>query len=150
MRDDAAHAAVVDRWLAARAGALSSLQLCDLFEAAFAAIGDRTGTILGEVTLGAIADRVLHVAGEAHPCFRGVVALDGARLDAETLRSVARTMPEAELRAGIRFVLVELLIVIGNLTAELLTPELHDAVTTTTMPAAAPGAPGRRKGEGRS
>jgi hypothetical protein len=41
-----------------------------------------------------------------------------------------------ELREAIRFVLVELLTVLGNLTAEILTPALHAEISRVARPGA--------------
>jgi hypothetical protein len=45
-----------------------------------------------------------------------------------------------ELRRGIRFVLTEFLTVLGNLTAEILTPELHAALSNVALPELVRGA----------
>jgi len=42
----------------------------------------------------------------------------------------------SELRDALRFILVELLTVIGNLTAEILTPELHLEIYSVVLPEA--------------
>ena len=43
-------------------------------------------------------------------------------------------MHDSELVEGIRFVLVEFLTVLGNLTAEILTPELHSELSNVVLP----------------
>jgi hypothetical protein len=73
MSDEAEHAAAVGAWLA-RTSALPSERMIQAFELAFAALWRRAHHTLGEVTLGAIVDRVLHVASEHYPPF-AVLAL---------------------------------------------------------------------------
>ena len=81
----------------------------------------RSQLTLGDVTLTAIVDRVLHLAGEQFPAL-GSVALSEAGL---SWREPPAGADPARLAEGIRFVLVEFLTVLGNLTAEILTPALH-------------------------
>jgi hypothetical protein len=49
------------------------------------------------------------------------------------------------LREAIQFVLVELLTVVGNLTAEILTPALHSELSNITVK----DSPGKQTGEGK-
>src|SRR6478672_7552110 len=63
------HAACVDAWLERAGRELSPEALLRLFEAALGALWARTKTTLGEVTLTAIAGRVLHSASETYPLF---------------------------------------------------------------------------------
>jgi hypothetical protein len=139
------HIAAVDTWLET-AASQPTAQLLDLFERAVAAIWRRAQRALGEVTLTAIADRVLHVSRERHPLLsrveveRGVVRADALRAGGPT---------RDEVLAAMRFLLVEWLTVLGSLTAEILTPALHAELATVT-PASADdhggGPPTRRKG----
>ncbi len=139
------HIAAVDAWLAT-AASQPTAQLLDLFERAVAAIWRRAQRALGEITLSAIAERVLHVARERHPLLLGVeIECGQARLDA--LRAGGPTRDE--IVAAVRFLLVEWLTVLGSLTAEILTPALHAELATIT-PARTDdqggGSPTRRKG----
>jgi hypothetical protein len=95
-----------------------------LFETALGALWRRAQVTLGDVTLTAIVDRVLYNAAEKFPLFSSLkVEPSGVRC--QELRERAPSLRDSELREGIRFVLVEFLTVLGNLTAEILTPELH-------------------------
>lgn len=135
MRDEGDHAAFVDEFLArtAKKGLPVEARL-RLFEAAVDALWLRTSTTLGEVTLFAITDRVLHNAANRYPF------LASLKLDAEggiefgELREQAASLRAAELAVGMRFVLLELLTVIGNLTAEVLTDELHRELSRIAAP----------------
>jgi hypothetical protein len=133
--DDGRHADCVDAWLEQSARGLSSPALRRLVDAALGALWARTKTTLGEVTLTAIAERVLYTTAEKYPIL--------ASFKVEPLRGIEfRGMealpppPETELRAGARFLLVELLSVLGKLTAEILTPELHAELMAVVLPQA--------------
>lgn len=122
--DPSDHGAHVDAWMAQASEGLSREQLVVVFGQGFSALWRRAHQTLGEVTLTAIADRVLYNATEKYPVLSGL-ALEGAGLRCEELRDRAASLPAEELTAGLRFVLVEFLTVLGNLTAEILTPVLH-------------------------
>lgn len=135
MSDEIDHGQVVDAWLRRSGRDLSAEQLVQLFDVALRALLARTETTLGEVTLSAIVDRVLHNAVEGHPRFASLRFEAGKGIDCQALRAQAAAMPDGELREGARFVLAELLTVLGNLTAEILTPELHAELTKITVEA---------------
>ena len=142
MLDRGQHAECVDAWLARTAGELSPAGLRRLIEAAFGALWNRTKTTLGEVTLTAIAERVLYAAAERFPSL-GSLKIDPTRgIEFHGNEATPSVPPEHELRAAIRFVLVELLTVLGNLTAEILTPELHAELSIVEPPWAVRGGPG--------
>lgn len=102
---------------------LSSDELLQLFEQAMAALWNRAHRTLGDVTLGAITDRVLYSASERFAPFESL-KVEANGIDFRQLRE--RGVFDADdLAEGIRFVLVEFLAVIGNLTGEILTPALH-------------------------
>lgn len=94
------------------------------FGQAFGAVFDRAHQTLGEVTLGAIAERVLARGVAEHPCLKPL-RLGGAGLDVRSLEANAAALDPKQLSDGLRFVLIELLTVLGTLTAEILTPSLH-------------------------
>ena len=126
MRDEGEHAASVDAWLQRAGTGLLPAALLQLFESALGALWTRTVTILGEVTLTAIADRVLHDAAQKIPLFRSLrVEPNGGGIRFDELRENGSAMRTTELLEGIKFVLVEFLTVLGNLTAGILTAELH-------------------------
>ena len=130
---EASHIAAVDTWISqAIDGAQPSVQL-DMFRAAVEALWDRAALTLGSVTLVAIAERVVSTAVRRHE-FLAVVSprpnVD-SRWKAQ-VRDRLATVPAPELLAGLRFALIELLTVIGRLTAEILSPELHAALANVT------------------
>jgi hypothetical protein len=117
------HIACVNTWLD-RAKAFPAPGLLDAFEETLNALWARTHRSLGDVTLTAIVDRVLSNASEAFPAL-GSIHVEPRRLLFRDFRSRAARLSHTELVDAIRFVLVEFLRVIGNLTAEILTPALH-------------------------
>lgn len=125
MTDAASHAAHVDAWLRRSAKGLPPLALLQFFELAFAALWSRAETALGEVTLTAIADRVLHDASERFPLLSSIEVDPTSGLRCQALRAQLGSTRDAQLRGALRDVLVTFLTVLGNLTAEILTPDLH-------------------------
>ena len=89
------------------------------------------------MTLAAIVDRVLIVSAEKFP------TLAALRLDPEgrvSCRELNDGSTELDvLRAGMRYSLVELLRVIGDITADTLTPGMHEALANAPATADAQG-----------
>jgi len=125
-QDEPSHTAAVDAWLERSIDHGSSLEVVALFQDAFEALWRRTVTTLGTVTLTAIAERVLWTATARH----GFLSVVNSRPNGDTrwkqhLAERLSQVPRSELIAGLRFALIELLAVIGRLTAEILSRELH-------------------------
>jgi hypothetical protein len=127
------HGARVDAWLEEAGRGLSAAALCVLFQAALEALYRRTQVTLGDVTLRAIVERVVHRSAITHPAF-GSLRIDENGAELGALRDRVGSLKPAELTAGIRFVLVELLTVLGNLTGDILTPELHATLAAVVPP----------------
>jgi hypothetical protein len=121
------HGECVDTWLERTAAGLSPEQEVALLERALAALWSRARRTLGELTLATIVDRVLTSAAVAHPIVAGM-RMEANRVSCDELRRRAATLPDGATRAAIRDLLVEWLTVVGNLTAEIMTPALHDAL----------------------
>lgn len=122
MREEPTHSAFIDAWLSSYSEA-SPEALIDTLQAALSALWQRSRTTLGEVTLTAIVDRVLYNAAEQYPL------LAPLKIDADGIQCAAlRKAPPAdrdEFLRAIRSILVEYLSVVGNLTAEILSADLH-------------------------
>ena len=131
---DGEHASAVDAWLKRSAKDQPAKVLLQLFEAAFSALWSRTDVTLGEVTLTAIADRVLYGAAEKFPLLASLKLEPTGGIDGSELAARLGSVASAELKEGLRFVLVEFLTVLGNLTAGILTPELHAELAGVTGP----------------
>jgi hypothetical protein len=98
----------------------------------------RAGVPLGDVTLMAILDRVLHNAAERFPLL-SPLEMDETGVRSDKLRERVDSLPRDQLQEGIRFILTEFLTVLGNLTAEVLTPALHSELSKIASGAAVPG-----------
>lgn len=134
MFGEGAHAGCVEAWLERVAKDLPPPRLVQLFEVALGVLWSRTETILGSVTLTAIAERVLYAAAQRHPPFSCLVVEPGGGIQCRALHEQLGALTEAQLREGVRFVLVEFLTVLGNLTADILSPELHSALCEVSLP----------------
>src|SRR5688572_28311115 len=128
------HKERVDAWLAATTPGASLEELIGLLERALNALWKRTTVTLGEVTLTAIVDRVLYNATEKFSFFSRVSLEPSAGFRCEGLREDKDALERSALIAGACFVLVEFLTVLGNLTADILTPELHEALASVQRP----------------
>src|ERR1041384_6431546 len=115
MADDSVHIKYVSEWMR-RAATVSQDQLARLFERAMSALWHRTYSALGDITVAAIVDRVLYNAAEKFPSLRSL-KLDASGINFAEFRHHARSISDRELKEAIQFVLVELLTVVGNLSA---------------------------------
>ncbi|WP_162159619.1 hypothetical protein [Cystobacter fuscus] len=140
MPDRNIHEEAVTAWRAGWAGSLAQTALLDLFERALDALWQRAHMSLGEMTLMAIVDRVLHQGGEKYPHL--------AQLKVETsgvhfgeLRHSAQELDRVMLEESLVFLVYELLRVFGSLTGEILTPGLHAELHKVRVPASQGGKP---------
>jgi hypothetical protein len=122
------HTVHVESWLHESAADLRAAELLELLQRALVALWQSAKVTLGEVTLTAIVDRVLSTASEHHP-FVSITKVDGATIGFE-IRQSGDIQNVSRLREVVRFVLVEFLTVLGNLTDEIITPKLHVALTS--------------------
>jgi signal transduction histidine kinase len=125
MRDERGHGDCVDDWLASAGNECSCQRLLQHFELILKTLWTRTRITLGEVTLTAIIERVLCTACAQFSFFSPLFVDPAIGISCGNLRDRASSIEVTELRAAIRFVLVEFLVVLGNLTAELVTADLH-------------------------
>jgi hypothetical protein len=142
--DDSVHVKYVREWMK-RASQVSSDQLAQLFEKALTALWHRAYFTLGDITLMAIVDRVLYNATEKFSVLASL-KLDANGVNFGELQNRASSISDRELRDAMQFVLVELLTVVGNLTAEILTPALHSELSNITLK----DSPRKQSGEGKS
>lgn len=139
MTDNLDHAAFVDAWLDGATQELTPEAYLELFGASLAALWSSASTTLGDVTLTAIVDRVLCNATERFDFLSGLAVGEKVGIQIDDLRGRAGSLSAAQVRAGLRFVLVEFLEVIGSLTADILTPDLHAALAKVTRSKVPPG-----------
>jgi hypothetical protein len=122
------HEVVVDEWLA-RANGSSTDRLLDLLEASLRLIWSRARRTLGDRTLGAVVGRVLYTSSEAYP-FLGTLRVSTRGIRFDGLRAEVDAIAPSDLFRAVRFVVTELLDVLGHLTAGILTPALHAELLT--------------------
>ena len=96
------------------------------------ALWHRARRTLGELTLVTIVDRVLGTAAGKHPVV-AAVRLQAGELSWDELRTRAASLPDGLAREALRELLVDWLTVVGNLTAEILTPALHETLRKVTL-----------------
>jgi hypothetical protein len=125
------HHVAVTAWLQRATRGRSVDHLIQAFESAFAALWQRSFLVLGEVTLTAIVERVLHTATEQFPGL-AVLEVDATGLRCQALRSLTHAQRD-QLGEAIRFVLTEFLTVLGNLTGEILSPALHQELAASQV-----------------
>lgn len=124
MIDETRHSACVRSWFS-QAAAASTLEIFLMdFEQAFAAVWRRAHVTLGNVTLSAILDRVIHNASERCSML-SLLTVDETGLRCQALAESAPGLEQEQVEQGLQLVLVEFLTILGNLTAEVLTPALH-------------------------
>jgi hypothetical protein len=128
--DEPSHGPAVDAWIeTAIAADASPTDVVDLFRSALEAIWSRGVITLGSVTLTAIAERVLNNVTTRYSFLAAINPRpNGDARWKQQLRERLVGVPRLDLIEGLRFGLVELLTVIGRLTAEILSSELHAAL----------------------
>jgi hypothetical protein len=152
MHDANDHSACVDAWMERAAQGLPPDRVVRLFERAFDALWRRAHVPLGEITLGAIVDRVLYYASERYPVLSSL-SVGSTGICCEEIQERAGGLHRDQLAEGFRFILVEFLTVLGNLTAEILTPALHAELSKVAQEGAggierrSESAPGISEGE---
>ena len=134
MAEETDHSTCVNAWLERNASGVSTVRLLQVFERGFGVLWQRAHRTLGEVTLTAIVDRVLYTAAERYSPL-SAVEIDATGIRCPALHERAASLDRVQLAEGVRFVLVEVLTVLGNLTADILTPALHSELSKV-----APGA----------
>ena len=127
------HRTRVDAWMGLVGKDAAPKRLLEVFEQGFGAVWRRAHATLGSVTLMAILDRVLYNAAERFPLL-APAEMDESGLRTDKLRERIDGLDRDSLEEALRFILVEFLTVLGNLTAEVLTPALYSALATAEVP----------------
>ena len=118
------HVAHFEAWVARFPRDLSSADRVARFDRAFSALRRRAAITLGKITAAAIVNRVVFTARDRYPRLAalkvdpGGVSLKGLDADEGALGSPDRA-------AALTFLPLEFLRLVGDLTGEILTPELH-------------------------
>ena len=141
------HSSEIDAWIKQNSSGLSCEQLLAFFGKAIESTQKRTATILSEVTLTAIMDRVLSTSQKRFPLLSGV-QIRSSGISVASLMPQAKDLKPEEIEAAFRFLLIELLTLLGHLTAEVLTEtlyqELFKVTADRTPPEVRPGHRGLR------
>ena len=122
------HSDLIEDWEKKNTEGLSSDQHVRLLEKAIRAIELRAGITLSVVTLTLILDRVLHESQDKFPLL-AEASIESNSLSFEKLHHLHK--PE-ELLVPLRYLLVELLTVLGRITADILTTPLHKELLKVT------------------
>jgi hypothetical protein len=122
----------VDTWLQRSATGLSPDQLIALFEKALGALQIRILKTLSEVTLNAILDRILHQCQQQFPLLTEV-KIEAHRISLTAVAREGTLEHPNEIRKAFRLFLIELLTVMGNLTAGILTKALYKTLSDVTF-----------------
>jgi hypothetical protein len=132
------HSEVVRTWRNSHGRSLSQQALVDLYERALDALWQRAHMSLGEITLMAIVERVLHDGTSRFPHLAALqIETSGVRCG--ELRQSAQVLNAALLEESLAFLVVELLRVFGTLTGEILTPGLHAELSKVQVEAVEKG-----------
>lgn len=124
MIDGNDHSEHVEAWLrtAPRGRAIEPLLVS--FELALSAIIRRAQQTLGELTVTAILDRVVYLAAEKFP-LASAMKVESTGVSCRALLELGDARERHDVVEPIRFILIAFLTLLGNLTAEVLTPALH-------------------------
>lgn len=125
--DENDHHACVNAWIERAVAGLPLEDMIPALERGFTALWRRAHQTLGDATLTAITDRVLRDTAERHPVL-SALQLEPDGLRCPELRGSPGSVRPDQLVEGIRFVLVEFLTVLGDLTADIITASLHAAL----------------------
>ena len=126
---DASHMACVERWFDRVGKGLPVVAFIDATETAFDAICRRALQALGDITLLAIAERVVLHAADEMPVL-SALRVEPKGLDTRELRARAHQLDRTRLTQALCALLVELLAVLDRLTAGVLTGPLHDELAS--------------------
>jgi len=138
MSEHPEHAKLVDAWIGRLSEDLPPQRQVAAFERGFTAVCRRAQRTLGEVTVSAIVDRVLHDASARFPLLAILKAEADAGVRFGELRQSVKPEDIRQLREGMRAALILFLTVLGNLTADILTPALHRELHGTDVESLTP------------
>jgi hypothetical protein len=123
------HAQVVKEWFGLNAQGLSPAQKILLLEQAILAVEKRACGVLSTVTVMVVMDRVLHQSQEKFPIL-AQVSLKQHLLNTTLLDKEQHT---ENTIAALTYLLVQLLGILGRITADILTMPLHIELKRVTV-----------------
>lgn len=125
------HSMLVEDWTKKNASAISADQHVLLLEKALQAIEQRALMTLSNVILMVILDRVLHQGKEKFPLL-SEAKLDNKNLISFDLVRTNKNHKSEKIIEALQYLLVDLLRVLGRITAEILTAPLHQELLKVT------------------
>lgn len=126
-----AHLLIVKQWDADNATDLQAQDLVTLYALAFHVLCERTLATLSSITVQVVIERVLH-EGATHFEVLANVRTQEDGFNFSGLIENHKNYSAADIRSALQNLLSELLSVIGNITAEILTKSLHAELMTVT------------------
>jgi hypothetical protein len=141
---DEQHTAFVTAWLAEATADLTPAQVLDLAEEGLNRLWRRVNLSIGVLTLQAILDRAIFVSADLWPPI-GRIRVDATGVHCRDLRQDATDEHAAAMIAGFQGLFVNLLTILSDLTADMLTEALYQTISpfTTTGPDPSRRPPGR-------
>lgn len=129
--DNKSHQELVTLWEEQNSKGLRQEQLVQLYGSALAAIEKRCLATLNNVTLEVVLDRVINLGVDRYPILSHVIS-GGAGLNFKGLIQKANQFTNEEIKAGLSYLMVEILTVMGKLTSEVLSESLHKEMMKVT------------------
>lgn len=131
MIDSDVHEKLIATWERNNATGLASDKHALLLEKAIDAIEKRALVTLSSITLMVILDRVLHQSKEKYPVL-SMVTIESRNLDFKEFNRSIKEHGSEELLLALRYLLVEILRILGRITADILTVPLHKELMKVT------------------
>lgn len=125
------HTQQVEEWASQDADKLSAKMQVQLYAMAVEAIEIRSRNTLSSVTVLAVVDRVIHESKEKIPILFPVT-IDSNGMNLSGLLETCEACKKADLSKALRFLLTELLTILGDITADILTDPLHQELKKVT------------------
>lgn len=130
--DSNVHLKMIENWQNINIKDISLKTQVELFIKAIKAVEARTLKTLSSVTLMVILDRVLYQSKEKFPLLSAVtIEPKGMNFDGLISKNNNHELPE--ILNSLRYLLVELLRVLGSITADILTEPLYKEIQKVTL-----------------
>jgi len=124
------HSLQVDAWIQRTTKGVPPERLSVFFGYAMHALWRRSSVTLNDVTLMVIFDRALIICQEEHPLL-DLVKLDAVGVNLDELKQ-GRQYSATQLHQAFRCLIIEIITIVGSLTAEILTAPLYNELSLVT------------------
>lgn len=118
------HAKKVDEWISKSVVGLEQVDQARVFASAILAIENRILLTLSSITWKAILERALSQSIEQHPLLSGI-KVEAHGLSIAGLLPTLQSEQTNQVIESFRFFIIELMTIVGNLTAEVLSEPLY-------------------------